>query len=302
MGITAKDIKPCYLVNYRCSVHGGIKYKRGKEDVEREGQAETATWETVRYMDDKEEYKAATSIRAKCKREIENLGVPSVLGVILEKERLDDLESLVADWQDQVDTFNAGSQFSNLRFVVVRFEVTGENEVALESMLSDMRDTLDELRSAVESADYKGIREVVQRMKGYVSVLPDNAAASVAKAIEDARVQARQIRRALVKKGEQLEEVQTQVNTYTIDMARFALLDTESPESDDDAGAEDGDDIAAAMAGVRAAAVFMDGDEDADEPKGTEDADEVDADADPFDGLMGSLVPNLYGMMDGDDA
>jgi len=290
MGITAKDLKPCFLVNYRCSVHGGVKYQRGAGDIEVEGQREKSTWETVKVLDDREEYKTATNIRSKIKREVENLGVSSILGVILDKERLDDLEALVKEKQDEVTEFNTSAQFSALRFAVVRFEIKGDNEVALESMLSDMRDTLGELREAVASADYKGIREVVQRMKGYITVLPDNAAASVAKAIEDARVQARQIRRALVKKGEQLEEVQNQVSTLTIDAARFAMMDMEDAPEVEDTMDSDSDDLAAAMAGVRAAAVFYDADEE-EEP--TEDED-----ADPFDGLMGAAVANFYNMSD----
>ncbi len=297
--LKAKDLNPCYLVNFRCSVHGGIQYRRGQEDVEQEGQREKATWETVRVLSDKDEYKKATSLRGKCKREIEKLGVDSVLGVIMDKARIADLESTVTAYQEEIDAFNAAANFSTMRFAVVRFEVKGDNEVALESMLSDMRDTLDALREAVANADYKEIRKVIQMMKGYATVLPGDAAKQVTNAIDDARVQARQIRRALEKRGEQLEEVQNQVSTASVDMARFALLDTESTDSAEDNGEADGDDLGAAMAGVRAAAVFYDADEDTGE--GDADSDDSD-DADPFDGLMGSPVPDFYGVADTDDA
>lgn len=274
MPIKSSELRECYLVAARISVRGGIKYSHANEQTETEGSKEIAQWETTRRVDDKEEYSRAQSIRNRYNRAVRGLGVESPIGIIVPMDREDLIEDLDRQWSETVDEFNRAARYSTIRMDLEKFEIKGENMRAMENMLGSMRETLGDLKDAINSADYEEIRDVVKRMRGWVSVLPDEQASSVQKAIDDARTQAREIRKALVKKGEQIEEVKRTVSVASVDLARFALLD-DAPDVDPDAPTAA--DVQAAAAGLRAVNAYGEA-EPQDEPQGTETAPEDEPD------------------------
>jgi|GEM_PF-4293008 len=252
--LSAKNIKPCFFIIPKCSVHGGMKYERSPEEVEQVEGEEHATWETKRVINNKDEYRNAQNLRGRFLREANSLGVSDDVGVIVEMEREDDIADLHAEWKQTFTEFNSGAKHSKIRFRISKFRITSDNEQILQDMLLDMRETMDELREMIVAADYKGIRQVVSRMKGWVTVLPDQVAAGVQATIEDARKQANEIRRALKKRGEALEDVQEEVSTATVDLTRFAMMG-DSDESEDTG--PDSAEVFAAAAGAQAAAAFF---------------------------------------------
>jgi hypothetical protein len=272
------ELKECYLVAAKNSVRGGIRYTHANERTETEGSKETAQWETTRRLDDKAEYAKAQSIRNRYNRAVRGLGVDSPIGIIVPMDREDLIEDFDRQWSETVADFNATARFSQVSMDLEKFEIKGENMRAMENMVNSMQNTLGDLRAALESADYDEIREVVKRMRGYISVLPDNQAASIQTAIDDARVQAREIRKALVRKGEEIEDVKRTVSVATVDLARFALL---GEENSDDApqDAPTASDVMAAAAGVQAVAAY--GAVDSDGPQDASPQDEPD-DPEPY--------------------
>jgi len=227
--ITVRDLKPCFLVAARCSVHGGINYQHDKEQlIEAVGQGEKATWETIRTIEDKVEYVEARGTRSRFLRELTALGVGSVLGVLVPTDKEKELRELSTEWRAKINEFNSKSVYSKLLVSIMVFKIQGENEEALDSMLYDLKDTMEELKAAIKLADYKGIREVVQRLRGFSTVLPDSAAEKLVNAVQDARAQANMIRKALEKQGEKLEVIQKQISTSTVDLAAFAIFGEET--------------------------------------------------------------------------
>ncbi len=234
MSFTYKELKPCYLLGVRCSVHGGLSYKRSDEDVTTEGEQEEATWTTERVIANKTEYRKAQALRNQIKRSMANLGVPGDLGIICASESLAEIEQAYRKWAVKVDKFNLSAEFSRMKFRVARFKIEGENELALKDMLDDLRDTMDALQKAVASADYKGIRSVVTQLRGYDMMLPEAEADYLKRAVVNARAQARDIRKSLEKRGEDLKVVQDRMNTSSVEFARFALMEPGSTLEDID--------------------------------------------------------------------
>lgn len=254
MSIKSSEMRECFLVAAKISVRGGIKYSHANEQTETEGSKETAKWETTRRLDDKAEYAKAQSIRNRFNRAVRGLGVDSPIGIIVPMDRDDLIQDMDQEWSALVSDFNLGSRFSTIRMDLEKFEIKGENMRAMENVLGSMRETLSDLRDALEAADYDEVRDVVKRMRGYISVLPDQEAATMQLAIDDARTQAREIRKALVRKGEQIEDVKRTISVATVDLARFALLDEEGDEPLEDAPTAS--DVLAAAAGVQAVAAY----------------------------------------------
>jgi len=261
--LSTRNLKPCFFVMPKCSVQGGMHYQRSPEETEEIGTEEHATWETKRVINDKDEYRKAQNLRSQFLRDVRKLGVADDAGVIVDMDREDDITKLYEEWRETFNEFNSAAQFSRIRFRISRFRILSDNEQILKDMLRDMRETMDDLREMIVAADYQGIRSVVSRMKGWVTVLPDEAAANVQSTIEDARTQARSIKRALEKRGEQLEDVQKDVDTSVVDMARFVMM---GDASEDDYDGPDSADVYAAAAGSQAAAAFFSQDSDDPEP------------------------------------
>jgi len=225
MPLETKDLKACYLIGYKVSVHGGIHYEHSGEEKSTNGTAEFASWQTDKEVNDAAEYKRAQALRNKAKRYLNKLGVSNELGVVVPVENLQQIKDTYRSLSVEVDRFNVEAIFSSIRFRVLRFKIEGENEVALQDMLADMRSNLVDLKAAVKKADVKGIRDVIQRMKGMEMVLPDSAADFVQRAVDDARAQATEMRKALEERKEDLEVVQRRISTSSVDFARFALME-----------------------------------------------------------------------------
>lgn len=225
MPLTTNELKACFLVGYKVSVHGGIHYNHHDEERWEEGSAEMATWLTEKEIKDASEYKRAQALRNKAKRYLRKLGVPSELGVMVPVEDEDEINKVYRQLQVEVDLFNIEAQHSEIRFRVLKFKIEGENELALQDMLQDMRRNLVDLKQAVKRADVKNIREVIQRMKGMEMVLPESAADYVQRAVADAKAQAIEMRKALEERNEDLADVQKRISTDSVDFARFALME-----------------------------------------------------------------------------
>jgi len=229
-----EDLKNCFLVAFKAGVHGGLSYRHSDGKVFVKGSAEESSWKTDKLINDKDERNKAVCMASQIKRSVNKLGRENELGTIVPVENEEALDDLIEKCKQDVADFNATGVYTHLRFTALKFFISGENEVALEDMLGDLRETLDELRSAVKSADFQSIRSVVTKLKGFDMVLPKSAAEHLQRAIADARKQATDVRKSLEERGKDLEDVQREMNTTCVDFARFAVMDpSEALESDD---------------------------------------------------------------------
>lgn len=255
MPVQVKDLKNCFLVAFKVSVHGGISYSHSKEKLEVIGRREESSWQTDKILNDREEYNKAQSLRGIIKRSLARLGRDGDLGAIVPVENEKDLDALIEENRQKIRQFNEEARFSTMRFTALKFYIQGENEAALEDMLRDLRDLLDELKASVEGADYKGIRDVVTRLKGFEAVLPENAADYLQRAVADARKQANTARKALEDAGQQLQDVQRKMSTSTVDFARFAVME---PGDEIDTDNPLVQKLVEAQAGMRGAGIVLD--------------------------------------------
>ncbi len=146
--------------------------------------------------------------------------------------RIEQLDGKISDFDEEItkeiEEFNSYSEYVEMRLRMPIFHFTGDNEAAISVVLDDLNETLGIMKEAVETADFKGIKRAVKRLKNFDSVLPEDAAQKVVEAVASAKIQAKELKRRLVKEGETLEKVQADIDTSPIDIARLMLLDDDT--------------------------------------------------------------------------
>jgi hypothetical protein len=232
----AKRFKPCKLIMFYAHGHRVNDYTVTDREYEvQEDGSEVSKWRTTKVVLDPVNSKRAMSLRSKFISEVCKLGAQygSEKLVFVDFEREDDLMALKTRWAEEVKAFNLQSPVVKVNFgVLPPLDLTGSNEYLLGNLLDEMQDTMGQMKSALENADYKGVRDVVGRLKGFVSLVPDKQATLIVSAIADARKQARMMTAMLEKKGKTIREVQDMISTSTVDLALGACFTDDGPAVD----------------------------------------------------------------------
>jgi hypothetical protein len=274
----AARFKPCKLVMFYAHGHRVNDYKVTDREAEVLGDGtEVSRWKTEKTVQDPGNATKATTLRSKFIREVVKLGAQygKEKLVFVDFERADDLDGFRAEWRKIVQEFNAQSPVVKVDLgVLPPLDLTGSNEYLLGNLLDEMKDTMAEMKAALENADYASVSNVVKRLKGFVTLVPDKQATAIVSAIADAKKQARSMKAMLEKKGVEIAKVQEMVNTSTVDLAVAACF------FDDDIVIEgpSASDLMEAQAQEYSAAIGQ-GYEDDDEEAQAEDEPEVQATA-----------------------
>ena len=189
MPITVKELRDCTIVNYKISRHGGQKYQRENEAtaVNPDTGEEVKTWDTKKATKDPKEFKRAGSIQSKAKYALRHLGANSPMGVIVRRDRREEVESLADYWEREVNEFNATSNNTDIDCWITVFDLEGRNVAQLEKVLDRMFTVLGDLQTALDTHDPENIRNVLKKMSGYSEILPDAAADAFNNAVKTAK-------------------------------------------------------------------------------------------------------------------
>lgn len=224
----AARFKPCKLVMFYAHGHNINDYKvTDREFEKRDNGSELSRWKTEKVVEDPANATKAATLRAKFLRDICKLGAQygKEKLVFINFEREDDLDAFKVEWRKIVQEFNAQSPVVKVDLgVLPPLDLTGSNEYLLGNLLDEMKDTMGQMKAALEAADYTSVSNVVKRLKGFVALVPDKQATAIVAAIADAKKQARSMKAKLEKKGEEIAKVQEMVNTSTVDLAVAACF------------------------------------------------------------------------------
>jgi len=245
MSLDVQKIKPCLLVLPKAQVKGWVKYTRGDVEVKPylEG-GEHSQWPVEKTVSDKDEFKAARAMARRAKKAIERLGIKTEIGVFVPYDLRDQVRAIEEAASEEMAKFSEDAEFGFVRLRIGVFEVQGENQTMLDVAMDQVRENLALLKESIKKADYQGIRKTIKKMKGFEEILPEEQSNKIGTAIEMAKEQAKQIRADLEKFSIPLEKVQEQMNTVTVDIARFAMID---PEDEPDEDMKQANDFAEAM-------------------------------------------------------
>ncbi len=190
-GITTTDLRPCLLVNLDCSRRGGQHYTRANERViPTEDGSEKSEWETEKTIDNPDEFAEATSLQGKAKRAFAKLGRHTPGGIVVNRDKQDEVNALIEEWNASFDEFNTRATTTEVNFWVWVFDVTGENVSNLQVLIDQLADYLESLEQAVRGVEPAEIRDVLKRLGGFTDLLPETVGLSLTKAVASAKKRA----------------------------------------------------------------------------------------------------------------
>ncbi len=225
-------LRPGYLVSLKSSVAGGIAYSRTDLDAPEGDQGEAiARWETMRMIADAAEYERATKARSAATNAIRAVCAKTPFGLLCSVSREQDLDNAIAEARAIAQRFNESATHSTIRVDVLKGRIADDDTEAVSAIAGEVKDLLAEMNSAIDRLDPEAIREACSRARQMGQILAPEQNAKVAEAIKEAREAAKAIVKRVEKGGEPAISVLAELDRSSIDAARMAFLDFDTPQA-----------------------------------------------------------------------
>jgi hypothetical protein len=223
-------LKPSLLIGASISRTGGLTNSRMLLDESLDGQHEVKKWEVTRDVPNLEELQKADAVASECRRMLSKVCYRTGFGTVCPKDREGELVTIFKEIRVTIDNANVTLVGCKLSASFVRGEITTDDQEAAKAIGADISGFLQTLADAIGKADVKAIKQTLLQMKGIEQLLPVGQSETLTKAINQARTVAKTIAAEVVKKGRQIEDVKTELQTADIDLARAAFLEVDLGE------------------------------------------------------------------------
>jgi len=226
------SLKPGLLVSLRTTIDGGIEYQRTDLDAnaEKAEGTDVTRWETTRVIADKDEYERAKKARSKASSLIRGACTASAFGLLCTAKREEALDAAYAEALSLVDAHNEAASATRVSVYMLKGRIAESDEMAAQAIGAEVRDLIDAMKTGLEKADVKVIREAASKAKQLGKMLDDDTNAKVGKAIEEARSAAKAIVKRVETDGEDAALVIQELSRKALDEARFMFLDLDGGE------------------------------------------------------------------------
>jgi hypothetical protein len=208
-----------------------VRYARREIDPEHMTEQGTveAKWETAKTIENPEEFKTATQVRAKCRALITGICVRSDFALLCPNEREAQLEEKIKEARQFAEVFNATATRCQVGVYVLRGRVAQDDAEAMKAIGSEVRGLLDAMEAGIKATNVEQIREAAAKAKDLGRMLNADAQAKVNEAVQAARDIAREVVKRVQKQGEDASAVLATVKLDSINRARFTFLDMDTP-------------------------------------------------------------------------
>lgn len=225
------NIRPGILVAMRTRIVGGVEYRREDlpppEDV-REG-ADARRWETVRVVDDPEEWESARAARGAAQSAVGRVCLRTDFGLLCPESREAELDAAVGASRELAAAHNRRKGGARVEVYVMKGRVASTDQEAARGIAAEVRGLLDEMRAGIGACDAEAVRAAASRARRMGQMLDDDAARAVGEAVSEAREAAREIVRRVGEGGEEAAAVAETLGRAAIDSARCMFLDVDAP-------------------------------------------------------------------------
>lgn len=230
------ELPPSYIVLQNVSVQGAVSYERLDLDLQTEqdddGLVNTEERRTtIRRVRNADEYTAATQLAGRMRTMLRSIGYTLHSGVVFVRQnRREELDAADTEMKQMCIAFNKKARHHFVRNSLVRVVATSDAESAAREIACSIQEQLRELRDAVASCDVDRIRNLAGQAKAILPTLREDDGQRIQEAIDAARLAASYIRKEVVSKGRQIEDVRKELDTSVIDQARLSFLQFDVPE------------------------------------------------------------------------
>jgi hypothetical protein len=224
----AATIRPGLLVNVHSTVKGGVAYQRVDLDADGVPVAEgvdVARWETVRTIEDKDEYERATKARGKALALIRKECQATSFGLLCPEDHEGALDAAIVKAREIVDAHNATAVHTHVQVYALKGRVASNDAEAARAITSEIAMLVQTMDAGISALDADAIRKAADRARVLSAMLDESIKTKVDGAVAQARKAARDITRRLVKNGEEKAVVLADIQRGQIESARIAFLD-----------------------------------------------------------------------------
>lgn len=257
--MSAKVLKPSFLISLVSRVRGGAEYRRTDRPTETDAAGrQVSSWETTKIIDDPAEFEAAGKVRGNARSLIARTCAKTAFGTILPLESEAAFDADVAEARELVSRFNAGAATCHIHLPIpLKGRIAESTAEAVAAIRSETAALLEEMgrMASFEGAPASGdtedtaervaaLRDIANRGRQLERLYEQQSAArgALAAAITAARTTARAITKRVVKEGESLEAVLKEANLAPIATARRVFLEPLSEEAGEEIGPQNGAD------------------------------------------------------------
>jgi hypothetical protein len=226
-------LKPGLIVSLSARMAGGVRYERKdlEKDVPTDGPS-VEKWETVKVVQDPEEYERAIKVRGKCRSLIASACTRSVFGLLCPSDKEKVLDDAIGEARTLADTFNASAATVQISVYVLKGRIAETDQEAAGAIADELKGLLGEMREGIASMDVKRIRDAASTAKQMGRMLDELTAKKLSAAVEEARFVAKEITRRLddPDEAEGLAAYVQDIKLASLSEERFAFLDMDPVE------------------------------------------------------------------------
>lgn len=222
---TERVINGGWLVIDDLHERGCTSYRQHDREEELKGRRLEGEWRTEKEVIDVDEQAEVSTTARRIRATIRKLGYQTLAGTFVPEEKGDELNDAIRDADVAIRQYNADANYTRIdgRFLVFRIEPSDVR--AAGSILGQVRDTLEEVKRAVDAADPKAIRRALGSVRRIDTMLADEQSEQLQAAFDDARRAARQLTKAAKEQDDELKELASEVEA--VDTARILFAEVE---------------------------------------------------------------------------
>jgi hypothetical protein len=226
-----RRIRPGIMLQLRTEITGGVSYSKRDLDTRATGETVITSWETVKTIQNAEEFARAVKVRADCRNHVTAVCLQTEWGLLIPTDREVELDSRIAKAREWASAHNATATVSFVEVRYLKGKVEADDAQAVREISQEVARMMSRMEEGIAKADPKAIRDAADSAREIGAMLSPENQGKVSAAVEEARKAAREITRRVGKSGERAARVIQGLSTEAIRSARFSFLDFDAPTS-----------------------------------------------------------------------
>ena len=233
-------LKPGYLIALSTQVRGNVNYAHKDLDGEKTArdvgavlptsEGDVEAWETVKTVQDRDEYERAIKARSKFRSLITGTCIKSAFGLLCAPEKIDEFYEKLEEAEAIRDAFNQVAKITRIDGWSFAGAIAESDTRAAAGLAAEMRDLLDEMKRGIDNLDADVARAAASKALSLNTLINDEKLSkSVRVAIEEVRKNAREFVKAAKVSADDATRAIVEIKNKALDEARFAFLDFAEP-------------------------------------------------------------------------
>jgi len=204
-------LKSGWLVINDIHVRGCVSYKvQDKQEFEDGSGRLEGDWKTHKTVKSVVEQKLLSATHYEIVNLVADLGHTMSAGIFVVESKKDELQSALLEVRGRIETYNAKSQHTSICGQMIPFRIGSDDSVVGSAVWNHAKEALEDLRTAVDAADIKGIRAVLsQRVRRMGEMLPEGKGKKLSAAVKTCKELAKQLKRKASGKSNTLPDIDT---------------------------------------------------------------------------------------------